>query len=1227
MAERGFGVLASLAALSGAGTARSSRGEARAPLWPDQNLAASGGQADDAVAGAPVQDESAEEPAPSFPGLKEAGARYVHEDESAPTISVEDALVAEAGEAIQDGEYFRAAERFAAAAKLAPDRIDYIMMRGHCLKDGGDFLGAFRAYAEGLDAAPSGDPHIQLGHLFKITGNLNEARLAYGRGARLSETAGAVELDNLGSISAAELRLPAEDGASALSIERLFEVAWCDHDDAFNRAAIVAAGKSLAAAAAPDIARAFFEVAYLSDDAGAYHREHYAIVQRFPLWPATHFSELARANAVRAQRAPTARARLAKLAAATLAVEEDGSDDEAPNPPASLRAPDWPPEVLTAEVGETLLKRLTDALDCVYRAFSAETRLSGAAAIEVVRALDSATHPFDHIVSFPLGEARADLRLLAARVLNAVVRRWLRVSEGRFLGPFVRPEHVAADLSFGRPRLSDLVAELGSAGAVFDEVEAQLLLRPRPAGTPNPVIDRFFAQLFAAGAAALSEGLTEDFLRESLRRRLPNASAVLAWSFVAAGGATNKIIDFAQQLKSAGYSQFAYVFMNCSRDEAQASRDFLIEKALLAKIVGDFANSARLFETVAATDQVDVFPRRELAAILPEIEPIQSILDRLRADPLFWAAARERRVFRAALGEAEVDFDDALFDAETRIFDLAPEMASEFAPCVERPVREEIEILDVGRQKRIGLRGETAFLDACDFVRARVYSREEIVKLRVRIDGKTVAVTTPTLLPASEPGGPIQAWMANCWMDLSNTPPGRRELQLYFEERGGGYRSRELLVWVGRSPARPDSAPSTSIVDLPADTAGLAIEERVRRLPSLVLPADRRFFEGEFENILVIRADQLGDVVMSLPAMFKLRELFPGAHLTCLAAPSNHDLLLSTGLFREVLSVDLTYDPLTRRRYATLSEQLRLKTLLRSKRYDLAVDLQAGGDSRPLLRLAGARYTAGFSPAEFPWLSFGVAVRTRAADSGREGAPQSGRSIALVEALAATLRHRSFHLPNLDVDPGLLQGVGLDPERGFAVLHSGARTASRKWPLVNYLALAGKIAEQHGLQVALIVDSPAEVAGIDLAAFDADLKVITRRLSFSELDALLSRCAVFVGNDTGPKHVAALRGATVVSIHMGAVPWQEWGQEGSGLIVTRRAPCYGCGIEDPAECGKGLPCLVDITVDEVLGAVRRAMEERRRPDANPEAPISRSRAGTPVQEAAASLEKEKLARG
>jgi hypothetical protein len=58
---------------------------------------------------------------------------------------------------------------------------------------------------------------------------------------------------------------------------------------------------------------------------------------------------------------------------------------------------------------------------------------------------------------------------------------------------------------------------------------------------------------------------------------------------------------------------------------------------------------------------------------------------------------------------------------------------------------------------------------------------------------------------------------------------------------------------------------------------------------------------------------------------------------------------------------------------------------------------------------------------------------------------------------------------------------------------------------------------------------------------------------------------------------------------MGAVNWNEWGQDGSGVIITRRVPCYGCGIEAIEECGKDRACLVGITPEEVMREVLRIL--------------------------------------
>jgi ADP-heptose:LPS heptosyltransferase len=95
-------------------------------------------------------------------------------------------------------------------------------------------------------------------------------------------------------------------------------------------------------------------------------------------------------------------------------------------------------------------------------------------------------------------------------------------------------------------------------------------------------------------------------------------------------------------------------------------------------------------------------------------------------------------------------------------------------------------------------------------------------------------------------------------------------------------------------------------------------------------------------------------------------------------------------------------------------------------------------------------------------------------------------------------------------------------------------------------------------------------------------------LPFDDFDALLSFATVMVGNDSGPKHLASLRGTPVVTLFSARIGWSEWGQETSGVIVSRRVPCAGCTLRhDPDECGKDVACIRDIRVDEVLAAVRR----------------------------------------
>src|SRR5262249_46929473 len=159
--------------------------------------------------------------------------------------------------------------------------------------------------------------------------------------------------------------------------------------------------------------------------------------------------------------------------------------------------------------------------------------------------------------------------------------------------------------------------------------------------------------------------------------------------------------------------------------------------------------------------------------------------------------------------------------------------------------------------------------------------------------------------------------------------------------------------------------------------------------------------DSRIRKILVVRADQLGDAVASLSAMTRLKKHFPEASLSCLAAPANREFFLSANIFDEMFEVVIDYDARTRLRRVSPGEQSRLAQSLSARGFDLAIDLSSSSSTRPLLRLAKARYTAGFGPREFPWLTFGIDLQTHESVNGHHYMPHASMPLALVEVLAS----------------------------------------------------------------------------------------------------------------------------------------------------------------------------------------------------------------------------------
>ena len=107
------------------------------------------------------------------------------------------------------------------------------------------------------------------------------------------------------------------------------------------------------------------------------------------------------------------------------------------------------------------------------------------------------------------------------------------------------------------------------------------------------------------------------------------------------------------------------------------------------------------------------------------------------------------------------------------------------------------------------------------------------------------------------------------------------------------------------------------------------------------------------------------------------------------------------------------------------------------------------------------------------------------------------------------------------------------------------------------------------------------------------------RLALAELPVLLRACALYVGNDSGPKHIAAALGVPTVGIHSGTVDATERGPLGPASVALRREmSCSPCYLAFARDCHRGLACLRGIRVGDVWRTARRLLALRAPPRAD-----------------------------
>jgi ADP-heptose:LPS heptosyltransferase len=521
---------------------------------------------------------------------------------------------------------------------------------------------------------------------------------------------------------------------------------------------------------------------------------------------------------------------------------------------------------------------------------------------------------------------------------------------------------------------------------------------------------------------------------------------------------------------------------------------------------------------------------------------------------------------------------------------LVPELAPRGATAFLEMPSQKLELNRMGRHEP-GFWGRKRTLRGVEAIRGSCISAVPIQEVQLLLDGAVFyrgQLRGP--YPVGDGAGGDQKYVFNLWHDFASFAPGRHAFELRVVDVEQDVQSFHDDIVIAPPLNIADFSQSDALIPI-SDADPVSLERQIRSAASVIRSARRDIFPQRPRNILVLRTDQLGDLVASIAALRRLRELFPQARILGLFTAANAELATTLGLLDEIIVVDFPDDALEHRRVMPLEQQEQLRSQLAPFHFDLAIDLAQSSVSRDLLRLSGAPFLYGDEEGDFDWLTASFSVRSRDRLNRLDFVPHSRKTLALVETLGALARDSFEVIRRPDLTRDRLKRFGISATDDYAVLHMGARISFSRWP--GFMELTALMLAETALKIVLMTDDPDTRAMLppELAASDR-FQLIDERLTFDDFDAFLSFARVVVGNDSGPKHLASLRGTRVVTVHTARINWNDWGQEQVGTIISRRVPCAGCNIfHNKEECGKDFACIRDIRPTEVFDAVKAQLKD------------------------------------
>ena len=326
-------------------------------------------------------------------------------------------------------------------------------------------------------------------------------------------------------------------------------------------------------------------------------------------------------------------------------------------------------------------------------------------------------------------------------------------------------------------------------------------------------------------------------------------------------------------------------------------------------------------------------------------------------------------------------------------------------------------------------------------------------------------------------------------------------------------------------------------------------------------------------RVLIRGVNWIGDIIITLPTIKGIHEVFPKAHLAVLVIPYLSSLFERCPFVDEIISYPKVSG------FDLILKEKMLAKEISQKKFDLAVILPRSFRSALVPYLARIPFRIGYSTCKRGMLL------THRLDEGEEvlASHQVEYYYHIARSLGTT---HTWELPNLflgredhDWAQAFLKNAGIDENHLLMGINPGSTYGTAKcWFSERYLELTQRLI-RHAHAKIILVGGKDNASLINYIASNLDGQIIEAvGKDILQLAALLKRCHLFISNDTGPMHVAAAVGTPVVALFGSTNPVSTSPLGRGHRIIRKEVSCSPCLKR---ECPEDHRCMELITVDEV----------------------------------------------